>query len=82
MRTQTESRLFLSLAWLAGIGCLTWLTYTSRLATSSAVAIGAVGTVMFAALEFAVVVCPSCGKSLYGANRSRCRVCGFDLRDG
>ncbi len=79
MRPHTETRSLLGIMVLAAIAVLIWLTITSRLSFAAAVAIGTVGILAFGVLDFAIVVCPNCGRSLWGANRSRCRVCGFDL---
>jgi len=76
----SESRLLISFAWLAGIGILALLVAQARLGSGVAVTLGAVYTIALLVITVSAVVCPRCNRSLYGVNRTRCRVCGFDLR--
>jgi hypothetical protein len=82
MRPDSESKLVLSVAWLASLGILAWLVAHAGRRSGVAVALGIVVSIAVLAIGTLALACPRCNRSLYGANRARCRVCGFDLRGG
>ncbi|HVR38283.1 MAG TPA: hypothetical protein VMU84_04255 [Thermoanaerobaculia bacterium] len=73
-------RALLALIWFACVGLLAWLAYAGVISKTTAGILVFASMFLFEFLSFDAERCPSCGRSTYGVNRSRCRVCGFELR--
>ncbi len=62
------------------VGVLAWLAVHQMIGIGTALTLGIVATIIVFTWDGMTNVCPRCKRALYVPNRSRCRVCGFDLR--
>jgi len=73
------SRLALSVTWLVCAALLGWLTSKGAISGATFGALVIASTFVFGFISFRVVRCPHCRHSLFGAARTRCRICGREI---